>query len=1153
MQHQIIKEASIEKVRDADIIEVISHYAQLKKSGSSWTCNSPLTNEKTPSFHVNPVKNNWVCYSSNQGGDGLKFVMIKDSLSFIEAVEKIASICNIYLEYEEVSEEVKQKVDKRKKAIDILDWASNQYASKLSTLQDDHWATQMIKDRQYTEDSIRDFRIGFATGGKMLTSPLIDKGLFGEGKDVCLINVKDGNSSDFFRERLMFPIINERGEVTAFGGRASNEDAKKYPKYLNSRESEYYNKTKTIYGLYQAKKTITRTGVAILQEGYTDVVSSHQAGVTNAIATCGTALTKEQVLLLKRYARTVIVMRDNDYPKTTKALIDLTTEISTQKLIQFSDKFTAINDINCVEVARIVLSKLSDSNEDQILAGQLDDRIRAINPYDLGPGTKASFSDIDVLLKYGLKVQVCQLPIGEDPDTYARKADLQKYIDDNAKDAFEWKVTKLRNIASDDADMISDSVNTVCHILFSISDDIKRGLYVDVAAKIFKISKKVINESLTQIKTELDEQIANTPKGTEEQADELKLPKGANIEEYKKYGFVTVDNCYHFHGKGGFFKGTNFRIEPLFHLYGKMNNKRLCALHLEEGGQKIIEFESEDFIQKSRFQKKLIDEGNNTFKEHVGINHFTLLCNQILSDFSVSYEITTLGWQKNKKFFAYADCLYINDHLKKISPYGTIELSEEDTTDTNDDNPTSKYSSYYLPAFAIQNKDVDSDFDEYENDRCLVYKQSPISIQTWVTAMLEVYGKEKGSLAVAFNFASLFRDIYLNMYGFFPLMFLAGEKDSGKSKFADSCVNFFTHKEGSFDLHNGSPVGFYRRIARIYNVPTVLEEFNDGLEEKIFQSIKGAFDGRGREIGKPSGDNRTVVTKVNRSLIITSQYLSSRDDNSITSRSIVMNFLKQTFTKEQKDKYNQLKSWELQGLTSLIVDIISHREFVEKNLIARYNQYQNKFKQDLLAAEYQERVFDNYVALIAPLSLIKEKIHIPIDLDELYTQFKECIIDTSDLIVESEGLADFWKVLEYLQESNRMSDKVHYNIKTEQKIELAKRKDSKAVWESQKPVKVLYLNLKAVHQLYDKEISTRSGSEVITEATIRNYIKSKKYFIGIKDSYRYGNKSTNAFIFNYDMMKRGCLLNLDRDENNSDNDNNDFFNYDGDRSETGIV
>ncbi|WP_313138433.1 DNA primase [Myroides sp.] len=1150
-QYQIIKEASLEKVRDADIYEVISHYAQLKKSGSSWTCNSPLTNEKTPSFHVNPVKNNWVCYSSNQGGDGLKFVMIKDSISFIEAVEKIASICNILLEYEEVSEEVKQKIDKKKKATDILEWASTQYSKALNTLADNHWAKEMIADRRFTEDTVRDFKIGYAGGSKMLTTPLIDQGLFSEGKDIGLINVKDGKSSDFFRERLMFPIVNERGEVVGFGGRASNEEAKKYAKYLNSRETDYYVKTKTIYGLYQAKKSIVSTGTAILMEGYTDVISAHQAGVTNAIATCGTALTKEQVLLIKRYARTVIVMRDNDYPKTTKALIDLTTEIATQKLITFSDKFTSINDLNCVEVARIVLSKLSESNEDQILYGQLDDRIRSVNPYDLGPGTKAAFSDIDMLLKYGLKVQICNLPIGEDPDTYSRQADLKKYIEDHVKDAFEWKTTKLKNMASSDADMISDSVNTVSKILFSIADDIKRGLYIKTAAKIFNISSKVINDNITQIKETLEAEIASAPKATEEQADELKLPAGANMDEYKKYGFVTVGNCYHFQGKGGFFKGTNFRIEPLYHLYGKMNNKRLCALHLEDGGQKIIEFESEDFIQRTRFQKKLIDEGNNTFKEHVGMNHFTLLANQILSDFSVSYEITTLGWQKNKKFFAYANCIYLNGNLKSISPYGTIELEEEEIKEQNEDiHSTNKYSSYYLPAFAMQNKDVDSDFDEYENDRCLVYKQSPISIQTWVTQMLEVYGKDKGSLAVAFNFASVFRDIYLDMYGFFPLMFLAGEKDSGKSKFADSCANFFTYKEGSFDLHNGSPVGFYRRLARIYNVPTVLEEFNDGLDEKIFQSIKGAFDGRGREIGKPSGDNRTVVTKVNRSLIITSQYLSSRDDNSITSRSIVMNFLKQTFTPERINSYNQLKAWELKGLTSLIVELIEHRDYIEENLISRFKAYQDKFKKDLAATEYQERVFNNYVALIAPLSLLQEKMYIPINLNELYEQFKENIIETSDLIVESEGLADFWKVLEYLQENNRMSDKVHYNIKSEHTIELAKRKDTQSTWESKVPVKVLYLNLKAVHQLYDKEVSSRSSPDVISEATIRNYIKSKKYFIGVKDSYRYGNKSTNAFVFNYDMMKRACLLNLDKEDNNS---NDDFFDINDNGSETGII
>jgi len=163
-----IKESSLDRVREADIFNVISHYAELKKSGSSWVCKSPLTNESTPSFHVNPAKNNWVCYSSNQAGDGIKFVQLKDTLSFIEAVEKIASICGITLEHEEVAPEQQAKIEKKKKAVDLLNKVTQKYQKEYENLADTHWAKKMVQERQFSPESILNFQIGYTRSSNHL-------------------------------------------------------------------------------------------------------------------------------------------------------------------------------------------------------------------------------------------------------------------------------------------------------------------------------------------------------------------------------------------------------------------------------------------------------------------------------------------------------------------------------------------------------------------------------------------------------------------------------------------------------------------------------------------------------------------------------------------------------------------------------------------------------------------------------------------------------------------------------------------------------------------------------------------------------------------------------------------------------------------------
>lgn len=524
-----------------------------------------------------------------------------------------------------------------------------------------------------------------------------------------------------------------------------------------------------------------------------------------------------------------------------------------------------------------------------------------------------------------------------------------------------------------------------------------------------------------------------------------------------------------------------------------------------------------------------------------------MMRNRILNSFTKAYEITTLGWQPKEKIFAFADSIYDRGVLKHVNPYGIIEIKKEEYETVDKGDYFEKVESYFLPAFSAIYKDLRDGDDPYENDRYFVYKQSPVTLQKWIEQLIKVYGYEKAAIGVAFNFASLFRDIFQKRQGFFPHVFCGGDKGSGKSKFAESCVALFTHKQEPFDLNSGTHVAFFRRIARNMNVPSMFEEFHDNIDDKIFQALKGAYDGRGREMGKPTGNNQTVTTKASCSMFILSQYLSSRDDNSLTSRSIILNFIKplDPFTTEEVAEYNKLKAWEEMGLSSMLIDILDFRPYVEENIHQRYSFYISKFKKDLKSQEYQERMLQNYVALITPLSLLSEKMNLILDMDRIYKQFLNAILDTSDLIVESEGLAEYWRVIEFLLDTRRINNKTHFNISNDPIISLYTRKgDQPFAWKNTSNTRVLYLNQKALHQLYHKEVTTRGGAEVITDSTIRNYFKSKKYFIGTKaGGHRFGDVSTTALVFNYDMMLNGGILNLDRTSTTSP-DNSDFFDHD---------
>jgi hypothetical protein len=408
-------------------------------------------------------------------------------------------------------------------------------------------------------------------------------------------------------------------------------------------------------------------------------------------------------------------------------------------------------------------------------------------------------------------------------------------------------------------------------------------------------------------------------------------------------------------------------------------------------------------------------------------------------------------------------------------------------------------------------------------------------MNTWMKQMELVY-KDKAIIGIASVFFSLFRDLFVKTHAVSPLLFLSGEKGSGKSKYAESLASLFTYKQPAFDLNGSTLVAFSRRIGRTRNALTILEEFHDNIDMKILQSIKGSYDNRGRELGMATGDNRTKVAKVNCFLVMLSQYLSTWDDNAITSRSVIQHFIKpqENFTQQEINDYNLLKSWEEEGLTSLVLDIVQHRKEVETQYIKMYADLINKLKKDLKGHDYQERMLQNYVVMLTPISILWEHFKFPFEYEEMYQLAKNAVIDSSDLIIESEGLAEFWKTLEYLldrQPYPLLVKDTHFIIDKPASLKLQGRKGEKEIeWTNDSRKRVLYLRLNAVHQLYHKEVSTREGVDVIGENTLRNYFKSKKYFIGAVRSHRFNDTATSAYIFDYDMMEHAGVLNLIREK-----------------------
>jgi len=311
----MIDQPTIEKIFEtADIVEVISEFVQLKKSGSNYKGLSPFSNEKTPSFMVSPSKGIYKDFSSGKGGNVVGFLMEVEKLSYPDALRYLARKYNIQLVEKERTEEEVQQENERESLLVVTSYAQKYFSNNLiSSAEGKAIGLKYLKERGVREDTIDKFQLGYSfTERDAFTQEAKKKGYKIDYMLKAGLSIeKNGSQFDRFAGRVMFPIHGISGNVIGFGGRTLRTD-KDTAKYLNSPESEIYYKSKVLYGLYFAKKAIVNTEKCYMVEGYTDVISMHQAGIENVVASSGTALTVEQIRLIKRFTQNITIIYDGD-------------------------------------------------------------------------------------------------------------------------------------------------------------------------------------------------------------------------------------------------------------------------------------------------------------------------------------------------------------------------------------------------------------------------------------------------------------------------------------------------------------------------------------------------------------------------------------------------------------------------------------------------------------------------------------------------------------------------------------------------------------------------------------------------------------------------------------------------------------------------
>ncbi len=429
----MISKRTIEKVFEtARVEEVIGDFVQLKKSGSNYKGLSPFTEERTPSFMVSPAKQIWKDFSSGKGGTVITFLMEHEQYSYPEAIKYIANKYNIEVEETERTQEQISQDNEKESLFLVSDFAKNYFKKNLFEEEGITVALSYLKERNFNDQIIQKFEIGYSVNAKdNFSKAAIHAGYklnFLEKTGLTI--VKENENIDRFRGRVVFPIRSMSGRILGFGGRILGS-SKNIAKYINSPESLIYQKSKVLYGIFESKQSIVKNDNCFLVEGYTDVIKMHQCGISNVVASSGTALTENQIRLINRLTTNITVVFDGD-----------------------------------------------------------------------AAGSRAALRGIDLILEQGMNVKICNLPEGDDPDSFVSNKNLeevQSYLNKNSKDFIVYKASLLLDDSENDPVKKAAVIRDMVESISKISDYIKRELYIKECSSIMNISEQVLYSTLAQI------------------------------------------------------------------------------------------------------------------------------------------------------------------------------------------------------------------------------------------------------------------------------------------------------------------------------------------------------------------------------------------------------------------------------------------------------------------------------------------------------------------------------------------------------------------------------------------------------------------------------------------------------------------------------
>lgn len=697
---------------------------------------------------------------------------------------------------------------------------------------------------------------------------------------------------------------------------------------------------------------------------------------------------------------------------------------------------------------------------------------------------------------------------------------LLQYIQEQKQDAILWQSGYWLEQAGTDPYAKAKVIDDISKLLSNISVEFIRDSYIDQLVKTYKFKRKDFAKTV-------QEKVVAAISDEEDDGDtswQRNLPKWASIEELMHAGFVArvkeAQTGYWFLYKKQLVQRTNYVIKPLYHIWSQESSKNRRMIEVTNGFiERIAELPSTKMLSADAFGGELYNHGSFLPADDFNKSHLIKILHTISDQFKICYEMEKLGWQTDEGFFAFYNMAYRPS--KEIGGEAEIDHYNEYGVVCFDDKH------YLSPSNGKANELVRASDNHYENDMNLKYVESSINFERWSSLVVDVY-LENGLFVIPFVVATLFRDLIIKVAKI-PHIYAYGPKSSGKSEFGESISNFFFSGKNSegllykpFNLNQGTEYAFWNAIERFNNCPLVLNEFDENeIDEARFRAIKALYDGEGRAKGLKD-KNKATMQKVACTTVLLGQYLGNKDDNSVLTRTIPLQFkLNDNRPDEQIKAFNLLKKHEDEGLSSILVELMKLRPLFAKHYSEAFATCRKTLIEELRKDGHQvpERIIKNVTTLIATYQLVSLHIKLPKTVDEFYQYAKRSAITIAGLVNSSSGISDFWRMVEFLLNRGMIKNGNEFKLETVDSMSIGEKEHKQALTFS--PAKtVVYLRLNTIHPLYQQESKKQNVRSTFNRSTLKKYLEDDPAYIGWVQSTRFSDGSnTSCLAFDHSLLE----------------------------------